>query len=83
MSLFDSRLARTKTNHTVHTNIWKTEPADIFTIDKFGFTFSTIFHDLYTQSCCFSLANIDPLESIIIITQVFTNELYPTDEQAR
>jgi hypothetical protein len=67
MSLFDSRLARTKTNHTVHTNIWKTEPADVFTIDQFGFTFSTIFHDLYTQFCCFSLTNIDPLESVIII----------------
>jgi hypothetical protein len=66
MSFFDSRLTRTKTNHTVHTNIWKTEPADVFTIDQFGFTFSTIFHDLYTQFCCFSLTNIDPLESIII-----------------
>jgi len=71
MYLFDSRLARTKTNHTVHTNIWKTEPADVFTIDQFGFTFSTIFHDLYTQICCFSLTSIDPLESIVIVTQVF------------
>jgi hypothetical protein len=77
MSLFDSRLARTKTNHTVHTNIWKTEPADVFTIDQFGFTFSTIFHALYTQFCCFSLTNIDPLESIIIIAQSSEAKTYP------